>query len=67
MSKQRIIGIVGTRAAEVLPDLADRPFADEDRMQELDSLLLAIARVEFFAPHNMRELADLLLRKPQSA
>lgn len=82
MNKQRIIEIIGTHAAEVLPDLADHQFVDSDRLQELgansvdraeilnmvlDSLSLAIPRVELFGPRNIGELADLLLRKLQPA
>ncbi|WP_313918038.1 acyl carrier protein [Tahibacter sp.] len=82
MNKQRIIEIVGAHAAEVLPNLADHRFADDDRLQDLgansvdraeilnmvlDSLSLAIPRVELFGPRNIGELADLLLRKLQSA
>lgn len=82
MNKQRIIEIIGMQAAEVLPDLAGHRFVDEDRLQELgansvdraeilnmvlDSLSLAIPRVELFGPRNIGELADLLLRKLQSA
>ena len=82
MNKQRIIEIIGMHAAEILPDLADHRFVDDDRLQELgansvdraeilnmvlDSLSLAIPRVELFGPRNIGELADLLLRKLQAA
>lgn len=82
MNKQRIIEIVGKHAAEVLPDLEGHRFVESDRLQDLgansvdraeiltmvlDSLSLAIPRVELFGPRNIGELADLLLQKLQPA
>lgn len=82
MNKEKIIGIIGTHAAEVLPALQGHHFVASDRLQELgansvdrveilmmvlDTLSLKIPRVELFGPKNIGELADLLLGRLRAA
>ena len=82
MDKSELIGIIGAKAADVLPALQEHRFVASDSLQALgansidrveilasvlEELELAIPRVELFGPRNIGELADLLLGKLQSA
>jgi polyketide biosynthesis acyl carrier protein len=75
MTRDEVFALIVERAREVLPDLKDHEFKDDDRLRDLgansldraeiamlvlESLSLSIARVELFGPTNVGDLADLI-------